>query len=244
MDLPGSDSSCTGGSLFEPDSEEFKVTDVVVLGTGMIADLVYHYLSSDEDWRVCAFTVDKDHMEGGFKFGLPVVPFESIKKHYHPDNFAMIVAVGYSKLNTVRERKFNQAKEMGYHLPGYIHPSNSISENVNFGSNCLVFEQNVILPYTCVEDNVIIWTNNTIGNHCHIESHCWISMNATVSGETILDKNTFVGASATIGPSIHVGKSCIVGAGAVVLRDAEAGGVYKAIEAPRSKVPSSRVRSI
>ena len=48
----------------------------------------------------------------------------------------------------------------------------------------------------------------------------------------------------TLRDNIKLGERCIVGAGAILLKDAEADGVYVSVSTARSPVSSSRLRDI
>jgi len=75
---------------------------VVILGTDIMAEVIYYYLMKDSPYEVVAFTADRDFIEQEEFLDLPVIPFEDVEKLYPPERFKMFVAVGYQKVNTVR----------------------------------------------------------------------------------------------------------------------------------------------
>lgn len=215
----------------------------IIFGTARFAEITKYYLDS-HGGRVVAFTVDGDYLKDSTFCDRPVIAFEDIAEAYPPNDHDMVVAVGYGNLNSLRAERFVQAKALGYRLPGFVHPSNTIAGNVAIGANNLIFENNVILPFARIGDNVTVWCSNTIGHHVEIGDHAWITMNATVSGEARIGSRCFVGAGALFGPRIDVGERCIVGAGALLMDDAAAGGIYKAPATPRHRVTSDRFRAV
>jgi len=203
-----------------------KKEKVVIFGTGSFAEVAYYYLEKDSPYAVVAFTADKDLITEVEKFGLPVVPFEEVEKLYPPDRFKMFVAIGYSKVNKVREEKYNQAKEKGYELISYICSKAIVWDNVETGDNCFIFEANVIQPFVKIGNDVIIWSGNHIGHHSTIGDHCFIASHAVISGHCKIEPYCFIGVNATIIDGRTIAKECIIGADALIVKDTQKGGVY------------------
>ena len=59
------------------------MTDLVVFGTGQIAELADFYFESDSDHRVVAFTVDGAYVREDSFRGKPVIPFSQLLRHFH-----------------------------------------------------------------------------------------------------------------------------------------------------------------
>ncbi len=215
----------------------------IIFGNARFAEITKYYIESSGG-SVVAFTVDGDYVNDASFCALPVVAFEEVTGAYPPSGHDMVIAAGYGNLNQLRAERFAQAKALGYRLPGFVHPSNTIAGNVIIGENNLIFENNVILPFARIGNNVTIWCSNTIGHHVEIGDHTWITMSATVSGEARIGSHCFVGAGALFGPRIDVGERCIIGAGALLMHDAGPRGIYKAPASPRHRVTSDRFNAV
>ncbi len=63
-------------------------------------------------------------------------------------------------------------------------------------------------------------------------------------GGVEIGEQCFIGVNSTLRDYIKVGEKCVIGAGALLLSDAEAGGVYVGATTERSKVPSKRLRKL
>jgi len=148
---------------------------VVIFGTSIMAEVVYYYLAKDSAYEVVAFTADRDFIKEKEFFNLPVVPFEDVESIYPPDRFKMFIAVGYQKINKVRAKKYEEAKEKGYTLISYVSPKAMVWDNVEIGDNCFIFESNVIQPCVKIGNDVIIWSGNHIGHHGSIGDHVYIA---------------------------------------------------------------------
>src|SRR6266849_5982255 len=149
-----------------------KTTRVVIFGAGILADDAYFYLTSDSPHEIVAFTVDAAYLEQGEKFGLPVVPFDEVERHYPPGEFQMFVAVGYQEPNRFRARKCGECRAKGYELVSYISSRASNVANVELGANCFVLEFAVIQPGATIGDDVFIWSGNHIGHRASVGDHC------------------------------------------------------------------------
>jgi len=217
---------------------------LVIFGSSDIGQIAHHYFSTDSDYEVVAFALDTDYVKEPEFCGLPVVEFEDVPKKYPPDSFDFFIALGYSKLNAVRKEKFLAAKEMGYKLVSYISSRATVLNEGRIGENCFIFEDNTIQPFVTIGNNVTLWSGNHIGHHSKIRDHTFVASHVVVSGAVDIGEQCFIGVNATIRDHLKIGDKCVIGAGALLLADAEAGGVYLGPATERSKVPSHRLRGI
>lgn len=217
---------------------------LVIFGSGDIAQLAHHYFSTDSDYDIVAFIVDAEFVKDSELCGLPVVPFENLTSSYPPNSYDLFIALGYSKLNSIRKAKFLAAKEKGYSLASYISSRASILNDENIGENCFIFEDNTIQPFVTIGNNVTLWSGNHIGHHSVINDHTFIASHVVVSGGVKIGEQCFIGVNATLRDHITIGDRCVIGAGALMLADAEPEGVYIGNATERSRVPSTRLRGI
>jgi acetyltransferase-like isoleucine patch superfamily enzyme len=56
--------------------------------------------------------------------------------------------------------------------------------------------------------------------------------------------NSFIGLNATISPGVSIGRSNVIGAGALITADAPDFAVFRGQASSRSRVPSTRLRSM
>ncbi|HEY9871605.1 MAG TPA: acetyltransferase [Candidatus Obscuribacterales bacterium] len=220
------------------------MTDVVIFGNGELAEIFHFYLTNDSPYQVRAFTVDNEYLSETAFLGLPVVPFEELEDLFPPDTTKMLVAIGYTGLNTLRRKKYDEAKRKGYELISYISSRTSLWAKPAIGDNCFILEDVTIQPFVKIGNNVTIWSGNHLGHHCVIKDNVFITSHVVISGGTEIGENCFLGINATIRDHIKVGARCIIGAGALILEDCEDDGLYPAVPSARAKVPSSRVRKI
>ncbi len=217
---------------------------LVIFGTGDIAQLAHYYFCHDSDYEVVAFTVDAEFLNEEIFLGLPVVPFEDIQSHYSSNEHELFVALSYSRLNQLRQEKYEKVKELGYLLASYVSSKATVLNEGSIGDNCFILEDNTIQPFVQIGDNVTLWSGNHIGHHSIIHDHCFVASHVVISGGVEIRPFCFIGVNATLRDHIVVGERCVIGAGALLLKDAEPDGVYIGAATERSRVPSSRLKKI
>lgn len=206
---------------------------LIIFGTGDIAQIAKYYFDIDSEYEVVGFTVNQQYLTSKFVEGKPVIPFENIEAQYPPATYKMFIALSYSKMNSVREIKYNEAKAKGYTLANYISSKCSYMSQFPPGDNCFIFEDNTIQPFVKIGSNVTLWSGNHIGHHSLIGDHLFISSHVVISGHCIVENNCFLGVNATIHNGITIARETLVGAGAIISKNTEEKGVY--LPAPSAK---------
>lgn len=204
---------------------------VVIFGTSNFAKLVYYYFTHDSQYKVMAFTVDKEYITDEEFSGLPVVPFEEIELLYPPEHYNMFIALGYKSLNKLRAKKYYEAKEKGYKLVTYISSSAVKWDDLKIGDNCMVWEGQIIQPHVTIGNDTIICGGGVIAHDSVIDDHCFISSNVLVAGNATIGPYCFLGASVTIRDGITVARECVIGMGASVIKNTKEAGVYFGVPA-------------
>jgi len=190
--------------------------EVIIFGTGDIAQIANYYFEIDSEYKVVAFTVNKEYIKDPVFENKPVIAFEIIQDEFPPDKFDMFVALSYSKMNKIREEKYHQSKEKGYKLISYISSKCSYMSQFDCGDNCFIFEDNTIQPFVKIGNNVTLWSGNHIGHHSIIHDHNFISSHVVISGHCEIDSNCFIGVNATLHNNVKLAKETLIAAGAIV----------------------------
>jgi sugar O-acyltransferase (sialic acid O-acetyltransferase NeuD family) len=214
---------------------------VVIFGLGDFAQVAHVYLTEDSDHTVAAFTVHQRYIESPTLLGLDVVPFEQLEARYPPDAYAMLVAVGFRRLNRARTGIYQECKRRGYELISYVSSRASHFKDFEPGDNCFIFEGNVIQPFVKVGNNVVMWCGNHIGHHVVIGDNCFIASHAVISGRVRIGRNCFVGVNATIRDGVTVGADCILGASALVVKDTADRAVFRGAATAPADVRSDQL---
>lgn len=216
---------------------------IVVFGTRALAELVHYYFTHDGGRQVAAFAVDAEYLKEPVFCGLPVVAHEELLEAFPPEAYELFVAIGYSKVNTLRRDKYRQVKAMGYTLPSFIH-SSCVAAHAEMGDNCFLQERNVIQPKVRIGSNVLMWVGNAVGHYATIHDHVAITSHAVVCGDVTVGEGAFIGVNATIRDGIRIGAYGVIGAGATILRDTQDYEVYATAQTPLYHLKSDELKRL
>lgn len=216
--------------------------DLVIFGTGMMAELADYYFRTDYGVNVVGFTVDAAYKSSDRWLDRPLIAWDEIQSRFPPSRHDLFVAVGYAGLNKVRRAKVDEAEAKGYALTRYISPRAIVPENFESSANQFIFENAIIQPFTKIGRNVVLWPGALVAHHCEVGEDVVISGKAAIAGRVRIGARCFVGLNATIRDNVRIGEDCIIGAGAVILRDLPNGSIAAAGGTRISKAPSHRLR--
>lgn len=217
-----------------------KKKQLVIVGDSAFAEIAYEYFTYDSPYEVKGFAVERDYLKKESLFGLPVVPFDEMQEKFPPAAYDVYVAVVYTQLNRLRKRLSDCCKDKGYSLASYISSRAFVWRNVTIGEHCFIFENNVVQPFVCLGDNVVLWSGNHIGHHSSIADNCFISSHVVVSGFCDIGENCFFGVNSTVANNVTVAKDCWIGPGSVISKDVEQAQLMRAPTAEAAKVSALR----
>jgi sugar O-acyltransferase (sialic acid O-acetyltransferase NeuD family) len=195
--------------------------ELIIFGTGKIADVISYFAIHECNFKVRAFCVDEQYKTGVEFNGLPVVAFENVKTNYPPDQFSFFVAIGYHDMNRIREKKCQEILGMGYELVSIISPATNLPANTSYGWNCFVMAPSLIHPCVKIGNNVFIWSGAMVAHHAIIGDHCWLTSCCNISGNVQVGPNCFFAVNATVGHSVKIGKNCFLGANTLITKNLE-----------------------
>lgn len=202
------------------------MTDLVLVGTGPFAECAREYFAEFSEYRVVGFACHSQFRTGDVFSGLPLVTLEELEASHPADAVRLFVAIGYRKMNKLRQAAYLELKARGYRFATFIAPDVKIWSTTSIGENVFVFEHNVIQPFVRIGDNTVLWSGNHIGHHSTIGSHCFVSSHVVVSGSCRIGDNSFLGVNATLHDGISIGAENLIGAGSIIARNTTDRAVY------------------
>lgn len=210
--------------------------DIVIFGISKVSEVVFTCIKDDNSFNVVGFCVDKEYLQEDTKFGLPVVAFEEIENIFPPNKVKMLVAIGYHKMNKVREQKCIDAEAKGYELVSYINKNADIASNAEVGKNCIILDNVSVESFVKIGNNVCLYCNSTIAHHSTIEDNVWVTSGTVVGGNSTVKKNTFLGINSTIGHNITIGEENFIGAGALVTKSSDDKSAFIMPDTPKYRL--------
>ena len=197
---------------------------LIIFGTGHVADIIGAYFERQRNHVV--YTASASSINSNKFRNKPLVPFEEVEHIFPPDTFEMFIAIGYSKLNHVRNYFYEQAKTKGYVFANYVHKTSLLDPTVSLGDNVFIFEFNNVQYNVKIGNNVILWSSNHIGHETIIENNVYIASHVVISGFCRIREYSFIGVNATFADEVTLGSNCLVGAGAYIAKSTEDARVF------------------
>jgi len=201
---------------------------IILAGNAITAQILHSYLTSDHRYEVVGATVDDEFASKGGVEGLRTVPISNVGSAFPVGECRVVMAIGYSNLNKVRESMFDRLRKMSYGIETYVHPEARVHSRVPLGEGCVVLPGAVIEPFVTLGQDALVWCNATLAHHSHVAEHCWIASGAVISGQATVLRNTFIGVNATVVNGVTVGEYNIIGAAALVSKSTKPNSVHLA----------------
>lgn len=198
------------------------VKKTVIVGTGSFAELMCAYIREFTDWEIAAFSADRAYAEKGPEFlGLPVIPLDGLPGRCPPEEYQVLIAVGYTRMNDARKRLFFEAKAMGYHIASFIHPSAVIFPNVEIGEGNIILEQFTAQAFVRIGSGNLIWYNVSLAHNGSVGSFNTIAGNVGAAGFVQIGNNCFLGKRSMVFDHVTLADYTLLGAGAFLKKDSK-----------------------
>lgn len=215
---------------------------LIIAGTGLLAEVARVYFEKYTDYTVEGFACHAQFKQAEDIQGLPLHELESLSQNCPPGSYDVFVAIGYRKMNRLRQAVYEEVKALGFNCPTFVHPDVYIWPSTSLGDNVLVLEDNTIQPFTSIGNNTFLWSGNHIGHHSKLGQNCFLASHVVVSGNCEVGNNVFIGVNATLRDGVKVLDETLIGAGALIMRDTTFRGVYMPEGTEAHRVPSNKLR--
>ncbi len=199
---------------------------IIIIGNSPNSRLAQFYFDRDTEYNVIGYAINREYIKTNEFFGLPVYAIEDISDKFPPSECDAFIAVGYNKMNKVREKLYNELKSKGYHLPNYISPRCSFLTEEPIGDNNFILEDNTIQPFVKIGSDNVFWSGNHIGHDGSIGDHNFITSHVVISGFVKVKNYCFLGVNSTIRDAITIENESLIAAGAIIMKDTIERGVY------------------
>ena len=193
----------------------------IIFGTGVFSETLYYYLRQ----HIYGFTVESRYRTGDKYMDMPLADFENVEEKFSTDEYGIYIGLGYTNMNSERERIFQMAQEKGYEILSFIHPTAIVNAR-SMGIGNIVYENAVIGPFTDIGNGNIFKAGASIAHHSTVGNFNFFAVNSSVAGKVAVKNNCFLGNNCTIKNRITVADKTLVGAGCYVSKDTEPYGVY------------------
>ena len=204
-----------------------------IVGNGDYALMLNRYLKNTEGKEIEGFTVPGEIIDKDSFAGKAVIAGERMKECYPPEEYSLIMGIGYRSMNRIKEQEFNRYKSWGYEFINYIHPTAIIEKDVEIGEGNNVFEGVILQSGVKIGHGNLIYGGALVAHDSILGNFNSLSVKACVAGGTCIGNNCFIGANATVRDHLNLADFTLLGAGAYLSRDSDS---YEVIAAPKAEM--------
>lgn len=195
----------------------------IIVGAGTYGQVYAAYLSKEYD--IVGFIDDNDDLLASTIGGIRVLGNVKYSFDFLAENPQVSIFVPLGD-NILREKLLLDYFSKGYQTPTYIHPEVTIHENVEIGLGVYILPGTNIMPYTIIEDFVMISMGVNIAHHNIISQGCFFSQGVNIGASVKIEQRAYFGIGSTLMTGVkNVGKDCLIGAGSVIIRDVPSNAV-------------------
>ena len=208
----------------------------LIVGNSVYAAMLNDYLRNDGRYEVAGFTVEKEYIGNGMFERLKVIPYEAIDEEFNPNEYRLMLGVGYSEMNDIKEHLFKIYHKKGYLFETYIHPSAVIPADLKMGEGNIFFEGVIVQRGSVIGDGNVFFSRTLIAHGCNIgnfnsfsfaslagnvtvKNKCFMGMGAIVGEQVTIEDRVFIGANAYVNENIKQGRAVLGEKGKSVDRD-------------------------
>lgn len=193
----------------------------LIFGVNALAQQLYEWLMEDKI-PVEAFVIDEQYKQEKSQFcGKPIVYTSSLLHDFPTSQYNMIVAIGYTKMNSVRNEKYLQLKKLGYDIIGYKHPTALVLTD-DIGEGNIFFENVTIGKHAKIGNGNIFRPCCLLAHHASVQSFNFFAISSSIAGSVKIGSNCFFGNNCTVKNRIKIDDYTLVGAGCYLSKDTPA----------------------
>ena len=195
-----------------------SIPPVIILGAGGHAKVLIDALRLQCVEILGIVDVDQNK-KGTELMGVPIIGSDEDVRKYSSKKIRLVNGIGSVCVGSMRRKRFEFFKCLGYQFEKVIHPSALIANEVSLSEGAQVMAGAIVQTGSKICMNTIINTGSLVDHDCQIGSHAHICPGAVLSGGVVIGENSHIGTGAVIIQSVRVGSNSLVAAGAVVTRD-------------------------
>lgn len=199
--------------------------------------VAWYVLNHDSPHEVVGFTADAAWCRTTTWHDVPVVPFENLEERFPPDEYALLIPLGWTRCHRLRAAKYAEGKSRGYSFITHVSSRAIVWPDLQIGHNSMIDEGAIVRPFARIGDDCMLAIGCTVSHHAIIGDHVFIAAHAVVAGGATIGERCVLGLNSTVRDGIAVKSGCFVAAGAVVTVDTEPDGMYMGVPARRHPLP-------
>ena len=196
-----------------------------IYGDSPFAERIYSYIRLEGVHEVLGFTNDERYILRNEIQGLSVIPFSEFTASMK-DDCELILALGYTSMNNLREKVFNECANAGCRIGVYIS-SNAIVYSDKIGEGTIILPNAVVGPGCHIGKGNYLASSVVLSHDNIIGDFNFLSTNVVLGGYASVASHCFLGLHSIVRDGIHLTDYSLLGSGCNMLKSSDVkGGVY------------------
>lgn len=196
------------------------MSNIIIFGTSAFSKLMKWYIENDTENCVIGFTLNAAYIKEKTFCQCPVYEFETLDKTFPDKNFEILITVGYSQMNGIREKVYYECKERGLNIGSFIHSTVTLY-SYDIGEGNIILENVRIQPFSKIGNGNIIQHFTIISHEAEVGNFNYFAGNVHIAGLSKVGNRCFVGINGILQNGVELASYNLVGAGSCVSKNTE-----------------------
>ena len=192
------------------------INNYIINGTTPFSAMIRKIVES-EGHKVLCFTTLRKFMDMEKLDDLPIIATEDLTEHYNTEECFVINTVGYTKMNTIREKAQSELDLFDLQTVSYIS-SRAIVYTNNIGNGCIIMPGAFVGPDVELGIGNIVYSNAVLTHHIKIGNYNFIASGCVLGGGINIANNCFIGLNSTIRNRISIPSFTLIGCASNIIK--------------------------
>ena len=200
-----------------------EIIQLIISGTTKFSTMIAKLIEMEGGAKVIAFTTAKRFIQEESLCGKKVIPFEELTDYYNTQDIRVLNTIGYSKMNSIRERVNEEIEEAGLLQFSYISRHAFVAASIIplLSIGCIIMPNAFIGPEVQIGKSTVIYSNCSLTHDIVIEDNVFLGSGCVVGGNVRIGRNSFIGMNSTIKNRISLAPYSLVGCGSNVIKNVD-----------------------
>jgi len=203
---------------------------IIIYSDSSFAERMGFFIEQEGWGEVIAYTNERQFITRDKVGKLPVISYDLLSEYFDKSEFSILLAVGYTRINKIREEIYNKIKRDGYKVATFIS-KNSVLYSSEIGEGTIILPCTYIGPYVKIGVCNYFAAGVKISHNSNIGDFNFFSTNVVMGGYANIENNCFIGLNSTIKNDIVIGSYSLIGSASNVLKsiprdETKRGAVY------------------
>ena len=195
--------------------------NIILLGLGGHAHSVVDSIEQAGEYNIIGFLETKEMQGKRFRDYQVLGVDNNIQEYFDRGIRRAFITIGFMGYGNIRNRLYQQLKDIGYTVPNIIDRTAVVSENIELGDGIFIGKNAVINMNVKIGEMCIINTGAIVEHDCEIGKFSHIAVGSVLCGGVVVGEQTLIGANATVIQEKRIGNCCIIGAGSTIRKNVE-----------------------